>query len=112
MKKYKIYKVFDCTDMPEEILAKFYEDTRGISNDVYLKRYVLDCQKPVELVHPDKCCYKDKLELEPITDNEIYSEEILSGVKYIRQRGDDPLGDWLRDNGAKIGEEIIIKHWW
>jgi hypothetical protein len=112
MKKYKTLKVFDCTDMPRTILDKFYNDTDGVQNDVYLNLYVLDRRKPVELINPDECSYKNNLKLESITDNEIYTDDIDSGVRYIRQRGDDIIGDWLRDNGASIGEEVIIKCWW
>lgn len=31
---------------------------------------------------------------------------------YIYERGDDPISDYLMDNGAKLGEEIIILIWW
>ena len=105
-------KVFDCTEMPEDVKKKFYDETRGLSNDIYIRKYVLGEQKPIEVITPEDCCYLAKLELQPYNGNEIFKEEILSGVKYIIERGDDIVGDWLHDNGAKVCEEIIIKHWW
>jgi hypothetical protein len=112
MKAFKTMKVFDCTDMPANVQKKFYDDTRGKSNDVYLRKYVLEYQKPIEVIKPEDCSYLKNLVLEPYNGNEIFKEEVLSGVKYIIERGDDIIGDWLHDNGAKVGEEVLIKHWW
>lgn len=111
MDKYKKMKVFDCQDMSKEVRKVFFETTEK-GNDCYIDWYTYDEQKPVELVDPDKCSYKDKLKLDPYNGNEIISEEILSGVKYIREKGDDIVSDWLCENGAEIGEKVIIKHWW
>jgi hypothetical protein len=105
-------KVFDCTDMPEDVQKKFYDETRGYDNDIYLKWIVLGEQKAIVIVKPEDCCYLDKVKLKPYNGKEIYKEEILSGIKYIMERGDDIIGDWLHDNGAKICEEVIINHWW
>jgi len=112
MKAYKTMKVFDCTEMPEEILKKYYDETRGYQNDIYLHKYVHEEQKPVEVIKPEECSYLDRLMLESFNGNEILKEEIIYGIKYIIERGDDIVSDWLYDNGCKIGEEVIIKHWW
>ena len=96
MKKYKTYKVFDCQEMPKEIRKDFFENRgESKSNDCYVEYYVADNWKPLAEVRDkknivkqdkvDKCCY---------------------------ERGDDVVSDWLMDNGAKIGEEVLVKHWW
>jgi hypothetical protein len=112
MKQFETIKVYDVTEMPEDIQKLVYDKFRGTQNDVYVAMYVLGELKPIELVNPDECCYLNKLNLESYNGNEIYKEEILSGVKYIMERGDDPISDWIHDNGAKICEKVIIKYWW
>lgn len=94
MKKYEMLKVFDCTDMPENVLQKFYDDTRGIGNDVFIHFYVHDYQyKPEEYPEFTEILYKDET------------------CGYVVKRGVDIVSDWLYDNGAKR-EKVIIKHWW
>ena len=87
-------KVFDCTDMPENVLKKYYDITRGKSNDIWLNWYVHDEQyKPEE--HPENT-------------EILYTDERIG---YVVKRGVDIISDWLMDNGAKR-EEVLIKHWW
>lgn len=112
MGKYKNMKVFDCTDMPPKVLEKYYAETSGQPNDIYLGRYVYLERKTVEIVNPEECSYLNGVKLKPYNGNEIIDEYICSGVRYIAERGDDIVSDWLYDNGCKVNEEVIIKHWW
>lgn len=72
MNKFKLYKVFDCQDMPNDIMEKFLNIDRGLQNN---------------------CC-----------------------VEYTAEGGRDEdydiVTDWLTQNGAEFGEEVIIKRWW
>lgn len=107
----EMMKVFDCQDMPHDVQELFFNWAEK-GNDVYIDLHVHDAWKPIELVDPDACSYKELLKLDPDTKEEILKEEVRSGVKYVLQRGDYPLHDWLYDNGANIGEKVIVRHWW
>jgi hypothetical protein len=117
-KKFKTMKVFDCQDMPQDVRDILFKTCGSPSfrggNDCYVKMYVLEQGKPIQLVEPDKCRFKDNknFKLYEDTGKEIIDEYIASGVRYVKQRGDHPVGDWLFDNGAKVNEEVIVKHWW
>ena len=50
--------------------------------------------------------WSDRAPVEYISDPEDPNAE------YVYERGDDPISDYLMDNGCKMGEEIIILIWW
>ena len=89
--KYKLMKVFDCTNMPQDVSSKFMSDSEA-SNDCYLDRYCHGAWN-----------YKSEHK-----GGEILAEE----DDMIIEKGIDIVSDWLYDNGAELGEEVIIKHWW
>jgi len=95
MANYRMMKVFDCTEMPKEVRKVFFE-TFQKGNDVLVETYCHESRKPFD----------------EYTGGEIIHEEIDDGIKYVRERGDDIISDWLFDNGAEIEEEVIISHWW
>lgn len=96
--KYKNKKLFDCQDMPENLMKTFF-DEQSKGNDVIVSRYVHD-----EM-------YDIKEKYVKIKDGEIlYRDEADPNLVIIR--GNDPVSDWLLDNGAELHEEVLIKHWW
>lgn len=75
--KYKLYKVFDCQDMPDDIKQLVFDvgDERCLGNDSSIEWYFEeDCK------------------------------DLGSGYKEIQ--------DWLLNNGAELGDRVLIKHWW
>jgi hypothetical protein len=90
----KLMKVFDCTDMPDNIRKAFFKAMEGgnsVGNDVYVDWYNLE---------EHEYLIKD-LENK---DFDLYGEEHISNAVLVNT--------WLLENGANIGEEVIIKHWW
>ena len=81
---YKTMKVFDFQEgMPEHIKDVFWKEYEGTSNDCYISR---------EVMGPT---YYDE-----DTNTDIVNEEFTL------------LDHWLLDNGAGIGEYVLINHWW
>jgi len=105
--KYSILKLYSAHDLPEEVYKKFI--SKSEYNSSLITFYVNDSQKPVEIIDATKCTYLDYLLLEPITDNPIIKDEILSGIRYIIQEKDCIISDWLRNNGAELHEEVLIR---
>ena len=66
---FKLRKVFDCQDMPEEIKQNFFERYHRSSNDVFIDFFICDIKE-------------------------------------------NPVMQWLVDNGAEKDEMILIKYWW
>lgn len=82
---FKLRKVFDCQDMSDKIRDYFWNVfTDNVSNDCYI---AFD----VELMCNDERADPDMLE-------------------YINSNNE--VVDWLIENGAEFGEEVLIKHWW
>ena len=73
--KFKTQKVFDCQDMPQNVMDAFFDRQRGRSNDSYVKCYVYDEWKIVGVTSGDwnKKYYIDGGHLDTPTDNEIIS---------------------------------------
>lgn len=94
MKKYKIKKVFNIKDAPVEVQKKFSELDIISDEDSYISWYVFDYE------------WKEKEELKD-KDDIIYKYGEDDDTKY-NIRGDDPISDWLYENGADPGEEILI----
>ena len=89
-------KVFDCQEMPENIRKIFFDRYGRSANDVFVSVWVLEAGKP---------------ESED-TGTEIIGEYMTSLGRYIKNRGDYPVQDWLFDNGANESEEVLVRHWW
>ena len=98
-KGYKEIKMFDLDDMPENVKAVIVEKFKGTRNDSYIIWYVFN---------------EGKFEHElPENSDIIYKHHNKKAGNYIYYiRGDDPISDWLYENGADPKEDIIIKYWW
>jgi len=77
---------YDCQKMPEKIKQAFYSLTDNYGNDCYVSHWVGDALK------------------EEADDPGSYEEDILKKYRLVE--------DWLIKNGAIVGEEVIINHWW
>lgn len=75
-------KVFDCQDMPDDVRTYLFESSYQ-GNDCYVSQ---------EVFGPT---YFDE---DSNTDIECEEYNIVC--------------QWLLDNGATIGEYVIISHWW
>lgn len=93
MANFKMMKVFDCQDMPEDI-RKIFFDYSEKGNDVYVDWWV----------HSERYFYLEGQDKDP------------EYIEYVRQK--TALDDWFIANGATPGkpdhegEHIIVKHWW
>lgn len=98
----KKVKMFDCQDMPEEVRTIFFEYHQK-GNDILVEHYVY--------AENEYCSVKefDKLN---ISEDKIAQKEIEDGDVYYNLLGKDVVSDWLVENGAKIHDEVVIKHWW
>lgn len=86
--KYKMIKVFDCQDMPDDLRKKFFDYSESVGNDCYITWYM------------DEYFYD--LEARE-TDGELEEYEIIS----------NEISEWFTSNGANFKDkEILIKHWW
>ena len=97
MLEYKIMKVFKITYMPDEARKNIAKKYHGTSNDVFVKWDVFPIGK-----------YEDELKE---NDDIIYKIECPKRNVYF-VRGDDPVSDWLYENGATPHEEVIIEYSW
>jgi hypothetical protein len=79
---YKMKKVFDCQDMPQETRVLFFEQEEAQNN----------CYITHEVMPPEWDAEGDDV----MVPNEEYTV----------------VDTWLLENGAFIGEYILIKHWW
>lgn len=101
-KKFKKFKVFDCQDMPSKVKKKFLKDNGEYNNDVVLNYYV-----------NEPCEYATKEEFEKLDKNTmsfVYENE--DGSFNYEIKGKNIISEWLVENGAKVFEEVLIKHWW
>lgn len=74
-----------------------YAKERVRSNHSYFNFYVCDELKNISEV-------KDK--------NNIIVDPDDPNSEYVCEKGDSPISDYLLENGAKYGEEIIFLIWW
>lgn len=88
MGKYKTYKCFEWRQLPDEA-KKYLEKRRDLNNDSYLRWYMLDEHKPY---------------------SEYKGGEILSKTadNYIIEKGDNPVDDWLLENGATPQDNVVL----
>jgi hypothetical protein len=92
--KYKVMKVFDCQDMPEDVKKIFFEMEEA-NNDCYVDWHV----------HSERFFYKDG------------QKEDAEYCEYVWRK--QLVEDWLIVNGAlpgksneHEGEHVLINHWW
>lgn len=83
--KYEMKKVFDCQDMPPDVRTYFFE-LHEASNDTYVSH---------EVFAP------------------TFLDEADDGTEQILPCEDYSIVDaWLLENGAFVGEYVLINHWW
>jgi hypothetical protein len=92
-KKFWKAKVFDCQDMPEKVMRRFFEQNTG-DNGSFVSLLVYDEHKPKNEIKDPK--------------NVLFSN--MYG--YVIERGDDIVADWLFENGTKRGERVLVNRWW
>ena len=86
MKNYKMMKVFDCQDMPEDIQDAFFKLKHNFAspgNDTYLMMQIDHCI-PEAVIPEDK-----------IVQEWLVANGALPG----------------KDSDSE-GEEVLVKHWW
>jgi len=116
MKKYKEMKVF--SDLPGKVNEAFFDKYDDIGNGCYVIYDVYDSGTPIEVVDESLCIsiygfsFLKNINLQPITDEPILEEWVSNGVKYVIQKGQDIISDWLCENGAIKGESVLIDHSW
>ena len=116
--KYKEVKFFDCQDMPDGVRAMFFEQAGSPSfrggNDCVVEWMLWGkCgSKCVSGPNPDYPYDNPERTYGKITDQPILEDRMDSGYRYIIQKGDDIVSDWLYENGAEMYERVLIKHWW
>lgn len=100
--KYKNIKLFDCQDMPDDVRKKFFE-YHGRSNDISVEHFIYS--------ENEYCSVKefDKLN---IADDQLIWKEVENGNVSYNVLGTDIISDWLHANGAKLHEDVLVKHWW
>lgn len=117
-KRYKRMKVFDCQDMPDDVRTEFFDKcgspSFGGNNDCYVEYYCYSEYKCVSGTgeHQGLNYNKEPIPYAIYNGNEILAEKMSDKRRLILERGDHIVSDWLLDNGAKLWEEVIIKHWW
>lgn len=111
-KKYKLMKVFDCTDMPRNVRDALVDRYRGHSNNSAIEYYCYPERKAIS-GPPNPYGANVKFTYDKYNGGEIIYNVIENdGIQYIIEKGEDIVSDWLHDNGAKMFEEVIIKYWW
>ncbi len=78
-------KVFDCQKMPADIKKFVFDHYEDMSNDCYAEREVLA--------------------------SEYYDEDDEGHEVLITCEDHTILDAWLLENGANVGEYVIIKRW-
>jgi len=82
--KYKVKKVFNCQDMPEDIRKMFFEVSEA-GNDCYVDYWIGDTQWE---------------------EGDKWGEKYIAIDKWLVENGAKPATE------KKCGEEVLIKHWW
>lgn len=85
---YKLKKVFKRSDMPENVSQKLFEHLDDSPRESYVEWNVHDWHKPISEHKGGEILYQDN--------------------DTIIERGDDPVSEWLVENGAEEGEEVLI----
>lgn len=101
---YWMPKVFFMGHMPDDVRDVFYKHLGSYDlEQTYIDWYVHEGSlKPME----DYC---GREILSKCIDDDSHSlPEPCNDDEYVIERGDDIVSDWLFDNGAKIGERVII----
>jgi hypothetical protein len=88
-------RVINISSIPEDQRAKIFRD-KCFHNNSYCTIYVCG-----ELKHISEVVNEDNILKYP-----GHNED------FVYERGDDPVSDILLDNGAKMGEEIILLCGW
>ena len=87
---YKTMKVFDSCLPPGNMPDYVYEVSRTLNSDLW--SHGNDSYYPFEIVAKPK------------------GEE--QGLGWISDEEACILTDWLREQGAEVGETVLVKHWW
>jgi len=103
-KKYEVKKLFDCQEMPEDVKKKFFEfhqkESRADGSIVRQPLYT-----------GGTCCTEKEFEQLDIKEEELITKIVFNGKVYYDMPGTDILSDWLVENGAEVGEEVLIHYW-
>jgi len=103
-KEYKEMKVYDAWYMSEDVKEIIFEYSRGISNDVFIKRGTSNN------VFIKWCVYEGKGRFEnEISENDDIIFKDKNNIYHVR--GDNPIDDWLYENGANPYEDVIIEYY-
>lgn len=81
-------KVFSNCEMPENVRYELFEHLDGRPEESYVEWTVHDWHKPISEYKGGEILYQDN--------------------DTIVERGDDPVSEWLVENGAEEGEEVLI----
>ena len=81
-------KVFSHWEMPENVRDELFEHLDGRPEESYVEWPVHDWHKPISEYKGGEILYQDN--------------------DTIVERGDDPVSEWLVENGAEEGEEVLI----
>ena len=100
--KYSNIKLFDCQSMPDDVRKKFFEFHQR-ENDIIVEHFVYG---------ENEYCTKKEFEQLNIDEDKLIQKEIEGDDVYYNLLGVDIVSDWLVENGAKIHEDVCIKHWW
>ena len=103
IKKYKSMKVFDCQEMPQNIKDAIFEEFSGYNNDICIEYLVYD-----EGMLEEDFCGQEIKNVACMCKNGSRNKN--NWIYYVK--GKDIIADWLYQNGAKMGEEVLIKYWW
>ena len=85
---YELKKVFSNWEMPENVRDGLFEHLDGRPEESYVEWTVHDWHKPISEYKGGEILYQDN--------------------DTIVERGDDPVSEWLVENGAEEGEEVLI----
>jgi hypothetical protein len=110
MNNYKEMKVF--SNLPGKVGEAFFDKYDDIGNGCYVRYEIYDSGVPIEIIDESKCMFSKNINLHPNTNEPIIDEWITDGVRYVIQKGNDIISDWLVDNGAVMGESVLIDHSW
>jgi hypothetical protein len=120
--RFKSVKLFDCRHMSDDVRELFFKRCGSPSftggNDCVVEwslwgktgSKVVSGKKPYKM----KNCKGEEIPYDELNYNEILDDSFDEDTKnrYVIQKGDCIVSDWLLDNGAEMFEEVLIKHWW
>jgi len=88
--------------MPEDVKKKFFS-IHEKENDSIVRH---------PLYFNGKCCTEEEFEQLDIKEEELIAKEVYDGKVFYNVLGTDIVCDWLAENGAEVGEEVLIHYWW